>query len=132
MKDCIFCKIVAGEIPCYKIYEDDNVLAFLDIALDCLGHTLVIPKKHFVNVTDCDHNILARVFEATKKISKHYIDNCGFSGVNVVTNVGTQQIVGHLHVHIFPRKPDENLLILFKNGSVKQSLEEQHKELKMF
>lgn len=57
MENCIFCDIVSGKAPCYKIYEDDYVLAFLDIANDCSGHTLVIPKKHYESVLDCEKTI---------------------------------------------------------------------------
>ena len=55
--NCIFCKIVNGELPSYKIYENDEVYAFLDISKDCFGHTLVIPKKHYTNILDCDADV---------------------------------------------------------------------------
>lgn len=105
MNDCIFCKIANGEAPCYKIYEDDYALAFLDISKDCYGHTLVIPKKHFKNVLDCEDEYLAKVIEAVKKVANHYVDNCGFKGVNILNASGeeAQQSVFHLHFHILPR-----------------------------
>ncbi len=111
MDDCIFCKIIKGEIPSYKIYEDDKVYAFLDIKRDTVGHTLVIPKKHFVNVLDCDDEYLSAVALAVKKISRHFVENCGFSGVNLINASGesAQQTVFHLHVHIIPRKVDDGL-----------------------
>ena len=111
MKDCIFCKIIAGEIPSYKIYEDDKVYAFLDIACDAVGHTLVIPKKHCVNVLDCDKEYLDAVIEAVQKISNHYVSNCGYDGVNVLNASGTsaEQSVFHLHFHIIPRKSGDGL-----------------------
>lgn len=111
MENCIFCKIIAGEIPSYKIYEDDKVYAFLDIARDCIGHTLVIPKKHCTNVLDCDKEYLDAVIEAVQKISKHYVENCGFEGVNILNASGTsaQQSVFHLHFHIVPRKSNDGL-----------------------
>ena len=68
MTDCIFCKIEKGEIPSYKIYEDDKVYAFLDIACDAVGHTLVIPKKHCTNVLDCDREYLDAVIEAVNTL----------------------------------------------------------------
>ena len=97
MKDCIFCKIVAGEIPCYKIYEDDYTLAFLDIANDIYGHTLVIPKKHYENVLTADSATLGRVMNTIKIVSKHYVDDCGFEGVNVINASGkaAEQSVFH-------------------------------------
>lgn len=111
MNDCIFCKIVKGEIPSYKIYEDDKVYAFLDIACDAVGHTLVIPKKHCTNVLDCNKEYLDAVIEAVQKISRHYVDNCGFEGVNVLNASGAtaQQSVFHLHFHIVPRKSNDGL-----------------------
>lgn len=111
MDNCLFCKIVKGDIPCYKIYEDDFVLAFLDIACDAEGHTLVVPKKHFENMLDADETYLNSVLSACKKISKHYVENCGFEGVNIVNNSGevAGQTVMHLHFHIIPRKNNDKL-----------------------
>lgn len=106
MADCIFCKILKGEAPCYKIYEDEYAIAFLDISKDCYGHTLVVPKKHFENVLDCDEEYLSHTINAVKKVAKHYVDNCGFKGVNILnaSGVEAQQSVFHLHFHILPRK----------------------------
>ncbi|MCX4362330.1 MAG: HIT family protein [Clostridia bacterium] len=109
--DCIFCKIIRGEIPSYKIYEDDMTYAFLDIANDSYGHTLVIPKKHCVNVLDCYKNYLAAVMNTVRKISRHYVEDCGFDGVNVLNASGesAQQSVFHLHFHIIPRKKEDGI-----------------------
>lgn len=111
MNDCIFCKIINGDIPSYKIYENDKVFAFLDIACDAYGHTLVVPKKHCVNVLDCDKEYLDAVIEAVQLISRHYVDDCGFDGVNVFNASGkaAEQSVFHLHFHIIPRKSDDGL-----------------------
>lgn len=81
MENCIFCNIVSGKAQCYKIYEDDYALGILDIANDCNGHTLVIPKKHFESVLDCDKIYLEKVILAVQKISNHFVNNCGFDGV---------------------------------------------------
>ena len=111
MSDCIFCKIIKGEIPSYKIYENDLVYAFLDIACDAVGHTLVVPKKHCTNVLDCDKKYLDAVIEAVQKISNHYVNNCGFDGVNVLNASGAsaEQTVFHLHFHVVPRKTGDGL-----------------------
>ena len=85
---CVFCDIIEGKIPSYKIYEDDNTYAFLDIAGDAYGHTLVIPKKHCVNILDADAETLNNVMVAVNKISNHYVNNCGFTGVNLVNCSG--------------------------------------------
>lgn len=105
MGDCVFCKIIKGEIPCYKIYEDEYTLAFLDVAKDCYGHTLVIPKAHYTNVLDCEEDVLAKVMSTVKKVANHYVSNCGFKGVNILNANGeeAQQTVFHLHFHILPR-----------------------------
>jgi len=135
MDDCIFCKIIKGEIPCYKIYEDDDTLAFLDIAKEHYGHTLVVPKKHYINILDCDGESLKKVILAVQKISKHYVTNCGFKGVNVLNanELEAGQSVFHLHFHVIPRL-DENKFDLFphKNDVVKEELSEQMKRLKMY
>ena len=103
MDDCIFCKIISGDVPCYKIYEDECVLAFLDVNPVVNGHTLVIPKKHFVNIFDVDDFYLEKVTLAIKKIAKHY--NKIFDGVNILNanDKSAQQSVFHLHFHIIPR-----------------------------
>ena len=102
---CIFCKIVNCEIPSNKIYEDDLTLAFLDITNDFVGHTLVIPKQHYANILDCPNDLLAAVLNTVKKVCNHYTDNCGFDGVNVLSNNGqcAGQSVFHLHFHIIPQ-----------------------------
>lgn len=102
--DCIFCKIINGDCPSYKIYENEYVYAFLDISRDAYGHTLVIPKKHFENVFDCDEKYLCEVIKAVKHIANHY-KSLGFKGVNIINASGkeAQQSVFHLHFHIIPR-----------------------------
>lgn len=111
MDDCIFCKIIKGDIPSYRIYEDEMTYAFLDIASDCEGHTLVIPKKHCTNVLDCDKEYLEATACAVQKIAKHYVEDCGYDGVNIVNASGeaAQQSVFHLHFHIYPRKKNDGV-----------------------
>ena len=77
MNDCIFCKIMKGELPCMKIYEDGHTMAFLDIAKDVDGHILVVPKKHVTNILDADSETLSHVMNAVKKIGAHLTENCG-------------------------------------------------------
>lgn len=133
MKDCIFCKIVAGEIPCYKIYEDDYTLAFLDIANDIYGHTLVIPKKHYENVLTADSATLGRVMNTIKIVSKHYVDDCGFEGVNVINASGkaAEQTVFHLHFHILPRKADDGRHVWPELGNSGTKIEDVCETLKI-
>jgi len=131
--NCLFCKIIKGEIPCYKIYEDEYTLAFLDIAKDVDGHTLVIPKKHFNNTLDCDEETLNHVMHTIKLISNHYVNNCGFSGINLINNNGTsaEQAINHLHFHIIPRLDNDNIYVFPKFQGAKHTLEDTLKKLKI-
>lgn len=128
---CIFCKIINGEIPSYKIYEDEETLAFLDIADDAIGHTLVIPKKHYENILDIDTETLSNVMNVVKKISNHYVNNCGYTGVNVMnaSGVDAQQSVFHLHFHIFPRKENDGVRAWPEFGKVNSDFEKVCAEL---
>lgn len=112
MTDCIFCKILNKEIPSYKIYEDEYTYAFLDISKDAIGHTLVIPKKHFKSIFDIDQLTLSHLMNTVKSISEHY-KTLGFEGVNIINNSGecAEQSIHHIHFHIIPRKKDDNLRI---------------------
>ena len=110
---CVFCDIVAGKIPSYKIFENEKTYAFLDIACDAYGHTLVIPKKHFENILDIEKESLSDVMETVQKVSKHYVEDCGFTGVNLINCTGkdAEQSVFHLHFHIIPRKENDNMKV---------------------
>jgi len=109
--DCIFCKIVAGEIPSHKIYEDQDVLAFLDISPVHPGHALVIPKKHFDNLEEIDEASLAKVMNVVKKIGVALKAGLGYEGYNVQLNNDpvAGRIVPHLHFHLIPRLKDDGL-----------------------
>ena len=131
MKDCIFCKIVKGEIPSYKVYEDENVYAFLDVANDVYGHTLVVPKKHYENLMDCPDRTLGKIMASVKKIGNHFVNDCGFEGYNTFNNNGksAEQAIMHLHFHIYPRKTNDGIKISQDFGKQEKSLEEISKEL---
>lgn len=127
MEECLFCKIINGEIPCYKIYEDEYTLAFLDISNDGIGgHTLVLPKCHTKNIVTVSQTDLNNVMSVVQKISRHYINDCGFDGVNVFTNCNecAGQSVKHLHFHIVPRKNDDKIDAWNINTNHKMSMEE--------
>jgi len=108
---CIFCDIVEGKCPSYKIYEDEDTYVFLSIAKDAVGHTLVIPKKHFESTLDIDNETFMKVMSTVKKEANHYVDNCGYTGVNILnaSGVSAGQSVYHLHYHIIPRKEDDGM-----------------------
>jgi len=105
MNDCIFCKIIKGEIPSYKIYEDKDFLAFLDINPLNPGHTLVIPKEHHKNLQELPNNLVEKLFCVVKKISALIKNETKADGINILINNGevAGQIVFHIHVHILPR-----------------------------
>ena len=102
----IFAKILRGELPCHKVYEDDKVLAFLDIMPRAPGHTLVLPKAPARNIFDIGTDELAAVARATQKIAKAAMQVFGADGITIQQfNEGAGgQVVFHLHVHVIPRK----------------------------
>ncbi len=103
MKDnCLFCKIIKGEIPSYKVYENEHTLAFLDINPESYGHTLIIPKKHFKNYQDIDLETIKNVNETGKIIFDKIKTNLNPDGIRLVQNNGIIQDVPHYHLHIVP------------------------------
>ncbi len=110
--DCIFCKIIAGEIPSYKVYEDDNVLAFLDITQGTKGHTLIIPKKHIKNVYEIDEETIFNVFKVVPMISKALKKAFNPIGLNIINNNDQpHQSVFHFHIHLIPRYEDDGMIL---------------------
>jgi len=111
MTDCIFCKIIKGEIPCSKIYEDEKILSFLDIMPANKGHTLVIPKEHYETILDMPDDLLKEMFVLTKKISKAVMNGTKADGFNIGINTkeAAGQVVMHAHLHIIPRFKDDGL-----------------------
>lgn len=103
--DCIFCKIVAGDIPSSKVYEDEEVLAFLDISQVTPGHTLVVPKKHARNLLDMDETATTQLFVRVSKVAKKVEVATQAKGMNIISNMEevAGQTVFHTHVHIIPR-----------------------------
>jgi histidine triad (HIT) family protein len=101
----IFCRIIKGEIPSTKIYEDDDVLAILDISQTTKGHTLVIPKLHYDNFLSCPQEVMHKVMDVAQRIGQAEISLLHARGVNILTNVNEAagQSVMHFHVHVIPR-----------------------------
>jgi len=128
---CIFCKIIAGEIPSHKLYEDSDTLAFLDIEQDYVGHALVIPKQHVCNILDCHQDVLHAVFNTVQRISKHFIDNCGFDGVSYVSNNGEGQEVMHLHVHLIPRTSKAPIVLCNKPPKIDRDFKNEQARFKL-
>jgi len=103
--NCIFCKIVKGEIPSSKVYEDDDVVAFLDISQTTQGHTLVIPKEHYDNFLATPKELMHKVMDVAQRLGQAEMVVLGAKGVNILTNVNKEagQSVYHFHVHVIPR-----------------------------
>ena len=105
MNNCIFCKIVNKEIPATVLYEDDDVLVFMDIRPIIKGHALVIPKKHYDPVTETPDEILTKLHLTAKRIAQAQMNGLAADGVNIMQNNGKAagQEVLHIHVHVIPR-----------------------------
>lgn len=127
--DCVFCKIAAGEIPSVKIWEDQEVFAFLDATPNTPGHTLVVPKTHFENVFDIDEAMLQKVVAAGKKIAINMKEKLGAVGVNLANNNGkhAHQAVFHFHLHVIPRYENDGLEMYGPRENKKPSLDELQK-----
>ena len=121
-KDCIFCKIVKGEVPSKKVYESDNLVAFLDTNQVAEGKTLLIPKHHYKTILDVPDSLGAEMLEAVKKIALKLIDEGKAEGFNILVNSFkvAGQVVPHAHIHILPRKKDDGLKGLYLEGAEKK------------
>lgn len=118
--DCIFCKIIKGEIPSYTIYEDNIIKAFLDVNPDNNGHTLIVPKKHYLDLYDIDLETLTHINKVSKEISKLLTSKLHADGITLIQNNGLLQAVKHYHLHLIPKYKNEE----------KISIEEIYKILK--
>jgi histidine triad (HIT) family protein len=107
--NCIFCEIVNGNIPSKIIYENDKVLAFLDIFPILEGHTIVIPKKHYKNLEDIKETDLMELFRAVRLLAVHIHKKLNIEGYNILQNnfEAAGQVINHIHVHIIPRMVDD-------------------------
>ena len=105
--DCLFCKIGNKEIPSYILYEDETVLAFLDIHPQKNGHTLIIPKKHYTDFTDLDPDTFLHILEVAQKITTLLKEKLSATGFSLVTNYLMLQEVKHFHLHIIPNTKDK-------------------------
>jgi histidine triad (HIT) family protein len=109
--DCIFCEIVRGNAPCTKVYEDEHVLAFLDINPVSENHTLVIPKSHYADLYDIPEGELGHLLVAAKRIALRFLNDHGTRGVNILhaSGAAAQQSVPHFHLYVVPREEGDGL-----------------------
>jgi histidine triad (HIT) family protein len=119
MDDCVFCKIIRGEIPCHKILENDKFLAFLDIEPFTEGHTLVIPKIHYRWIYDLPN--FGEYWEFTKQVTQILQKNLNPVYISYIT---MGKLVPHAHIHIIPRYPKDNLVGIYNNRRLKLSNED--------
>lgn len=108
---CIFCDIINNQINSYKIYEDDIVVAILDIAQVTTGHCLVIPKEHYSNIFELPDHVSSHIFKVVTHISKMLKEKLNFTDLNLLNNNGplAEQTVNHFHIHIIPQYLNENV-----------------------
>lgn len=129
MDSCIFCKIIRKEIPGHVLYEDDQVLAFLDISQTTKGHTLVIPKKHIIDVFEMTEEDMAHVFKVVPKIANALRKAFNARGMNLVNNndAVAGQTVFHYHVHLIPRyQARDTFMIQYANNMDQYPATELH------
>lgn len=107
--DCIFCKIIKGEMPSKIIYEDDQIIVFMDINPSVDGHCLLVPKKHYTDYTELDDDILTHMHKVQQKIADMLMNKLNVSAISFAMNYGDSQAVKHVHQHLLP-----NLLIKTK------------------
>lgn len=112
--DCIFCKIINGEIPCKKVYEDDKVIAFMDIDPTVDGHTLVVPKKHYTDYTELDDEIILHMNKVKKELTNYLMEKLNVNAMTFTMNYGDSQVVKHVHLHLLPNflvktKPERSI-----------------------
>lgn len=119
---CIFCKIAEGQIPSYKIYEDELCLAFLDLSQSNIGHTLIVPKQHFDNIITIDNELAGHLFSVTSKLTKAISKALNINDFNILNNCGeiAGQSVHHFHIHIIPRKLNDNIKIALSSNELSE------------
>ena len=114
--DCLFCAIIDGELPSYKLYEDQYFYVILDRFPKCLGHALILPKKHAATLFDLQDEEMQRLMPLTQKIAVALRKALNFDGLNLIQNNGPAagQEVNHFHLHLIPRFDSDNMAIQYK------------------
>ena len=122
---CIFCMISNHEIPSQIVYENDKVIAFLDLSQATRGHTLVVPKKHFKNIYELDEEYGRAVMDAVRLVSNKLKKALNPIGLNLINNNERPlQSVDHFHIHLLPRYENDDFVVNFKDHSKEVNLEE--------
>jgi histidine triad (HIT) family protein len=131
MDDCIFCKIINNQIPSYKVYEDDDILAFLDANPMAKGHTLVIPKKHIQDIFEMDDGTLAKMASVARAIAEKMKNSFGAEGVNLyhASGASAEQTVFHAHLHVIPRRAGDSICFNCAASHKEKLSEDDFKEI---
>lgn len=131
-KDCVFCKIIEGEIPSFTVYEDGYFKAILDRYPSGKGHTVIIPKKHFKNIFEIDEEYSSKVIGFVKKVTEILDKNLKADGYNILQNNGeaSGQTVFHYHIHVIPRYKDDNINIKWHQMDISiEDLEKSYNDI---
>ncbi|MDP2925935.1 MAG: HIT domain-containing protein [Nanoarchaeota archaeon] len=117
-KECVFCKIIRKETNSYTVYETKDIIAFFPIDSASIGHTLIVPKKHYENIYDIPDNLLKKIIIIAKKVALLYKDKLGINECNIMHASGknAQQSVMHFHAHLVPRKENDGLNLWYEAG----------------
>lgn len=129
MEDCLFCKIIRGEIPSYTIYEDDTVKVFLDINPSTNGDSLIIPKKHIVTIDEVDNDLMIHMLEIIKKLRVLFKEKLDCDGLTIAQNNDYGQEIKHFHIHVTPRYLKDGLDHTF-NKNLLVNPEDVYEQLK--
>lgn len=129
---CVFCLINEGKIPSKKIYEDEKVIAILDISQATYGHTLVLPKEHYKNICEMPIDLYLHLMKVVQMLAIQVKTKLNAPGINIINNCGevAGQSVMHFHVHIIPRYPNDNFKMVMTDNSKDIDLNEVYNKLK--
>lgn len=122
MEECIFCKIIAGEIPSSTVYEDEDFKAIMDIAPAAKGHVIMLAKKHAANLFDLEDSVASKALITARRIAKAMKEELGCDGINILQNNGEAagQTVFHFHIHVIPRFNDDQVYVPWTHTSYEE------------
>ncbi|MDD7267327.1 MAG: HIT family protein [Lachnospiraceae bacterium] len=125
--DCIFCKLAGGVFPTAKVYEDDELVAFLDVSPASKGHTLIVPKAHYADLTELPDELAARILPLAKRIGQRMLEVLPIDGFHLVQNNGEAagQTVFHFHLHVIPRVKGDGPMVSWTPGYLLEEDKEQ-------
>ena len=118
MEDCIFCKIIKGEVDCFRIYDDQDLIVILDKFPNNIGHSLIIPKKHVKNIFELDDNLSGKILKTASRVARAIQNGLKSDGINLLqnNNEAANQTVNHFHMHVIPRYFGDTVEIKWVNN----------------